>query len=185
MMTGSHKAAKHPSPTIEQILDRRKAAGLIQAKAGELLHTNQKVWSQWETGKRQMHYVFWELFCIKTEPLIRKREHKLVRVTAEYKEGGHRYSDYCIVVLCGIDQERRLAPGEWFGYVRNEKLLYPFVLRLGKEFFYGGDDPWAEPTNIGQHEIKVGTHFTLSNSPDDTEIFDAVYAVTNIHPIAG
>ena len=109
----------------------------------------------------------------------------LVRITAEYKEGGHAYSDYRIVILCGVNQDHQLAEGEWFGYVRNEKIFYPFVLRHGKELFYGGDEPWAEPTNIGQREIAVGTHFTLSNSPDDTEVFDAVYAVTNIHPVTG
>lgn len=110
---------------------------------------------------------------------------KLVRVTAEYREGSHRHRDYRIVVLCGIDQAHRLAQGEWFGYVRNEDIFYPFVLRRGTEFFYGGDEHWAEPTNIGEREIEVGEHFTLFNSPHDTERFEAVYVVTNVHPVTG
>lgn len=109
----------------------------------------------------------------------------LARITAEYKEGGHGYSDYRIVILCGINEDHRLAQGEWFGYVRNEQIFYPFVLRNGKEFFYGGDKHWAEPTNIGQREMKVGTYFTLSNSPDDDKTFEAVYTVINIHPVTG
>lgn len=75
-MAEAKEDVKHRPPTIEEIRDRRKAAGLIQEEAGKLLHTNQKVWSQWETGKRQMHSAFWELFCIKTASRIRKHGRK-------------------------------------------------------------------------------------------------------------
>jgi hypothetical protein len=109
----------------------------------------------------------------------------LVRITAEYKEGGHSYNNYRIVILCGITADNRIAEGEWFGYVRNESVFHPFVLRLGKEFFYGGEETWIEPTNIGQRDIKVGEYFTLSNSPHDAEKFEAIYAINNIHPVAG
>ena len=75
-MIEEHEGVKPLPPTVEQIRDRRKAAGLIQAEAGKLLYTNQRVWSQWETGKRQMHPVFWELFCIKTAALVRNHGRK-------------------------------------------------------------------------------------------------------------
>ncbi len=110
---------------------------------------------------------------------------RLVRVTAEYREGGVSHRDYRIVFICGISPDNRMVEAEWFGYVRNESIIYPFVLRRGKEIFYGGEEHSAEPTNIGVREIKAGECFTLSSPAHDIEKIDSVYTITNVHQLDG
>ncbi|HQN65068.1 MAG TPA: helix-turn-helix transcriptional regulator [Methylophilus sp.] len=57
------------APKPHEILAARKAAGITQKKAGELLYTTYRVWAKWEKGERKMHKAFWELFKIKTKDL--------------------------------------------------------------------------------------------------------------------
>jgi len=54
----------HPTPS--QILAARKAAGLTQTEAAELIHATQSAWIKWERGVRHMHPAMWELFKIKS-----------------------------------------------------------------------------------------------------------------------
>ncbi len=56
------------NPTPEEIRTNRVFLGLTQAQAAALLHTVDRVWRQWESGKRKMHPAFWELFIIKATP---------------------------------------------------------------------------------------------------------------------
>ena len=56
--------ARHPSP--EEIRAARARAGLTQGAAAALVHTIDRVWRQWEAGKRKMHPAFFELFGVKT-----------------------------------------------------------------------------------------------------------------------
>ena len=58
-------------PNTDEILAARKAAGLTQTQAGELVHTTCRTWQQWEAGDRKMHPAFWELFRIKTRLIDR------------------------------------------------------------------------------------------------------------------
>lgn len=63
-------AASNPDP--EQIKAAREAAGLTQADAAALVHSNIRSWQQWEAaentpGHRRMHPAFWELFLIKAD----------------------------------------------------------------------------------------------------------------------
>jgi DNA-binding transcriptional regulator YiaG len=43
----------------------RKAAGITQTQAAELIHCSLRSWQQWEAGDRDMHPAMWELFTIK------------------------------------------------------------------------------------------------------------------------
>lgn len=54
-------------PSLESILAARKAAGLTQTAAADLVHTTCRVWQQREHGDRKMHPAFWELFVWKGE----------------------------------------------------------------------------------------------------------------------
>jgi len=54
-----------PPPTPAAIRAAREAAGLTQAKAAALVHTDARSWRRWEHGERAMHAAFWELFRIK------------------------------------------------------------------------------------------------------------------------
>lgn len=82
-MTGTIKKATLKAPTPGQVLARRQAAELTQTAAAALVHSALISWQHWEAkpgtpGYRQMHLAFWELFLIKTEPLVKARGRKKV-----------------------------------------------------------------------------------------------------------
>jgi DNA (cytosine-5)-methyltransferase 1 len=73
--------AKTTPLTPKQIVARREAAGLTQTQAASLVHSALSSWQHWEaepgtTSHRQMHLAFWELFLIKTEPMLKARTRK-------------------------------------------------------------------------------------------------------------
>jgi putative transcriptional regulator len=54
-------------PTPKQIRDARKAAGLTQQKAAEMVHASSvSHWSNWENGHAGMPRATWHLFLILT-----------------------------------------------------------------------------------------------------------------------
>lgn len=57
------------SPAPKEIRAARKAAGLSQSVAAELVHSKLRTWQQWEAGDRKMHPGLWELFRLKIEEL--------------------------------------------------------------------------------------------------------------------
>jgi len=57
-------------PTPEKIKAARKAAGLSQSAAAELVHSKLRTWQQWEAGHRKIHPGLWELFRLKIATLI-------------------------------------------------------------------------------------------------------------------
>ena len=56
-----------PSPTPQEILAARKAAGLTQTQASGLVGVKLRAWQYWEAGVRVMPGSKWELFLIKTQ----------------------------------------------------------------------------------------------------------------------
>lgn len=52
--------------TADEVKSARKAAGLTQAEAAKLIHSDQSSWSLWESGKRKIHKSNYELFCLKS-----------------------------------------------------------------------------------------------------------------------
>lgn len=54
------------SPSPAEIRAARKAAGLTQARAAQLIHCSRSSWAEWESGVSKMHPAFWELFLLKT-----------------------------------------------------------------------------------------------------------------------
>lgn len=80
MTTAAIKKALLKAPTPSQVIARRQAAGLTQTAAAALVHSALSSWQHWEAepgaaGYRQMHLAFWELFLIKTEPLVKAHAH--------------------------------------------------------------------------------------------------------------
>jgi DNA-binding transcriptional regulator YiaG len=53
------------SPSREQIRAARKAAGLTQTQAAELIYAGLRTWQDWEAGVASMHPGLWELFRLK------------------------------------------------------------------------------------------------------------------------
>lgn len=109
----------------------------------------------------------------------------VVRVVAACREGGRRDASYKVVLVCQIDDNKSVIPGEWLGYVQNDKVKHPFIFEHGIRFFYGGEEHAYEPTNLGQKKIQVGSFFTLSNDPSDPETFEATYEITSVHALDG
>ena len=53
-------------PSPEAVLQARKAAGLTQEAAGQLLGAHNRQWRLYEAGDRAMSAQLWELFLLKT-----------------------------------------------------------------------------------------------------------------------
>ncbi|EIU5019222.1 TPA: hypothetical protein ACGJ68_007004 [Pseudomonas aeruginosa] len=107
------------------------------------------------------------------------------RIIAIHKDGGHLQHEYKAIILCHINEQNKISDGEWFGYIKNESITYPFVLQRGQQLFYGNEAQWFEPTNIGSRKIEVGGYFTIFNSPEDSEPFESIYEITAIHEVTG
>jgi hypothetical protein len=95
----------------------------------------------------------------------------IYRVVAVNRECGNNYN-----FLCGITDSGELEDGEWFGYYAEKDIVYPFVLKYGEYFFYGGDGDHFEATNIGSNIIKKNELFTVYS----TEGLDVIYEITSI-----
>lgn len=54
--------SKVESPTPDEIRAARKASGLSQTAAAELIYSTLRTWQDWEAGKAHMHPGLWELF---------------------------------------------------------------------------------------------------------------------------
>jgi len=67
----------HPHP--ESVRAARRAAGMTQAEAAELVYRTERNWQQWEGGERAMDPALWELFILKVNKLYRAGKLKAAR----------------------------------------------------------------------------------------------------------
>ncbi len=109
----------------------------------------------------------------------------IVRVMAVSREGGHRNTNLKVTLLCAINANNQMEDGEWMGYIKNESVLYPFILKNRNSCFYGGEEYSFEPTNIGLGPIEVGRFFTISSSPGETESWESTYEIVSCHSYQG
>lgn len=105
----------------------------------------------------------------------------IARIVAVFREGGHSHKNFRFVLVCGIDSNQRLTDGEWMGYIQNQSILWPFILTNGDSCFYGGEDHYAEQTNVRQGEIQVGRFFTLSSQPGEATAWQSTYEIISCH----
>lgn len=63
--------ASRPPP--EAIAALRKANGLTQREAANLIYATERSWQAWEEGHRPMHAGLWELFKLKTGDVQTRR----------------------------------------------------------------------------------------------------------------
>ena len=54
-----------PSPAT--IRAARKAAGMTQEQAANVIGATRRAWQEWEAGRRNMPGAKWELFLLKTQ----------------------------------------------------------------------------------------------------------------------
>ena len=109
----------------------------------------------------------------------------IVRIVAKYVENDSPAGNYRFVLLCGIDENGRIAEGEWLGYTHNNDQYFPFLLQRTPYpcIFLGGEEKYFEPTSIFQSRIEVNSIFTISNSPGSNEEWSSVYKITSVHTL--
>lgn len=66
--------AKHQSPDPDTVRDARKAAGLTQKAAAELVYVSVVAWQRYEAGTRKIHPAMWELWKSKAKRQKRRAE---------------------------------------------------------------------------------------------------------------
>ena len=70
----TRKSARWPSPPSPvEIKDRRTEAGLTQQAAADLVYVSLVTWQRYEGGVNAPIPAIWELFVMKTEPIIASR----------------------------------------------------------------------------------------------------------------
>ena len=111
----------------------------------------------------------------------------VVRISAEYREGGHSHKDYKLVLLCGVNKEHRAMEGEWMGYAKSGALYYPFIFKAADrgEFFYGGDENYTEPTNLAAGPIELGRFFTVFSPERESPVWEATYEIVSLNAYVG
>lgn len=109
----------------------------------------------------------------------------IVRVQAICREDGHTHKNFKFVLMCGIGASRQIEDGEWMGYVKNESVLWPFILKQGSSCFYGGEEHSFEPTNIGLGSIEVGRLFTIFSQPGEVEPWESTYEIIRCYAYQG
>ena len=107
---------------------------------------------------------------------------RIVRLSAVFREGGCSHRNFRFVLVCGVDENCRISDGEWMGYIKNESIFWPFILKNSNSCFYGGEEHYAEPTNIGDDEVKSGRFFTLSSPPGEPTPWQSTYEIVTCHP---
>jgi len=111
----------------------------------------------------------------------------IARITARYTEN----ENDCLTLLCGVDDEKQIRQGEWFGVVRNDdgrgdESNYPFTLHIDYQnaaFYldYGYDDINArqlQRIDIQQSPLAEKGYFTIY---DDEEGEEFCYQIASIH----
>jgi putative transcriptional regulator len=56
------------TPTKDEVVKARAAAGLTQKQAAALVHVSERMWQYYEAGSERMPPQRWELFNLKRAP---------------------------------------------------------------------------------------------------------------------
>ncbi|RME59691.1 hypothetical protein D6779_03685 [Candidatus Parcubacteria bacterium] len=104
---------------------------------------------------------------------------RLVRIIAEQKDGTLNSANK-FILLCVIDNENRIIKGEWFGYVKDGSIIYPFVLRSNK-LLYGDDEGYCEHINLSSKNINIGSLFSIKSEPGDNEEWECCYEIRSVY----
>ena len=111
---------------------------------------------------------------------------RIVRVVAKYVEHESPAGNYRLVLVCGLDENQRIAEGEWMGYTHNNSEHYPFLLQRDPFacLFLGGEEKYCEPTTLFEGPIESGATFTVSNSPKSKDQWSVEYEITSVHTLS-
>ena len=107
----------------------------------------------------------------------------MVRVTAIGRKDGVPNSQDKVVLVCGIQPDGAIEPGEWMGYHVDESgFKSPFILGT-KTVYYGlAEESYTETTNIGEKKLKVNEYFSFfRQSPDPQEFLFQILSCHEYH----
>ncbi|MDP2762023.1 MAG: hypothetical protein Q8O64_16780 [Sideroxyarcus sp.] len=107
----------------------------------------------------------------------------MVRVTAIGRKGGVPNSQDKVVLLCGIQTDGSIEPGEWMGYhVGENGFRSPFIIGT-KTVYYGfAEESYTETTNIGERKLKIDEYFSFFRpSPDQQEFLFQILSCHEYH----
>ena len=109
----------------------------------------------------------------------------IARIVAKYAENESPSGNYRLVLVCGLDEQDRIADGEWMGYTHNNDIHYPFVLSSERKekLFVGGEEKYFEITSIYDNPLKVGERFSISSAPESDEPWSVKYQITAINKL--
>jgi hypothetical protein len=110
----------------------------------------------------------------------------IVRLVAKFSENESTSGNFRLVLVCGIDAEKKIVEGEWSGFTHNNDLHYPFVLQRSpfERLYLGNDNKYYEPSNLPSTKIEVGERFHVSNHPDDPQgSWTVEYTITSVHSL--
>lgn len=109
---------------------------------------------------------------------------QIIRLTAKSKEKDPKEPQTTFTLVCGLEGET-ISEGEWYGQMKRDGYLYPFVCERGaKRLLYGWDEHYRESTNIGSRAIKVGGYFVTGEAEGQGEPWSLVFQITAIHSYA-
>jgi hypothetical protein len=107
----------------------------------------------------------------------------MVRVTAIGRKGGVPNNQDKVVLLCGIQADGSIEPGEWMGYHVDESgFKSPFILGT-KTVYYGlAEESYTETTNIAEKKLEVDEYFSFfRQSPDPQEFLFQILSCHEYH----
>ena|ERR1022692_879546 len=102
---------------------------------------------------------------------------QIVRITAVLQDDGEADEINKLVLLCGVNQSDMITPGEWLGYVQDETIIHPFILKDESIMFFGGEEKYSEQINIGHDAIKVGRLIAISSPQGDKNSWAEIYEI--------
>ena len=109
----------------------------------------------------------------------------ITRIVAVLREGGTSKPEYQLFIVCGLNEDDHVAPGEWMGYTKNGSIIHPFVVNSIRDDFsdlrYGGEENYIERTNFGNLKIEVGNYFTVQSPIGALEEWQSIYEIRSIH----
>ncbi|MFA0251515.1 hypothetical protein AB4458_23970 [Vibrio sp. 10N.261.45.F1] len=84
-------------------------------------------------------------------------------------------NNFKFFLLASLDDDKKIVPGQWFGYFDNEGYKYPFIMDINGGIFYDPESD-LEVTNIINKHILSGEIFSFNINTDD----ECTYKITSV-----
>ena len=85
----------------------------------------------------------------------------VVRINSFFRDGLDDYKGSTLVVCCGLDDEQKVARGQWPGVITNDNLKTPFLLKVDDQSMVWFNDEDFPTTTFGRREMRPSELFTV------------------------